>query len=179
MNSSVAALFLSNSVILTIVILHVFGSPRAAWARIILQSTDTEFRYDFKSSQMFRLRRKKEKRNIFQELEKKKETSFRRTTNYIYSHSHISFFFLIFRFAKFMQEDIHATQFSSWKTTSGNPSLPTRYNIPLFYTHVLHIRLAFSRVLALSPSYFSLILVPSTKSICLFTFLLYILPPVF
>jgi len=36
---------------------------------------------------VFRLRRKKEKEIYFKNLKKKKETSFRRTTNYIYAHS--------------------------------------------------------------------------------------------
>lgn len=107
-----------------ICILHVFGSPRAAWARIILQSTDTEFRYDFKSSQVFRLR-KKEKEMYFKNLKKRKKKR-----KHLFGGLHLrtltlhpfpSTFFVSFARKFTRQEhapyDTHAThcQFCSWK----------------------------------------------------------------
>jgi len=121
MNSLVAALFFSISVILTICILHVFGSPRAAQAWIIFQSA--EFRYDFKSSQVFRLRRKKEKEMYFKNLEKKRNIFSAHYKLHLRTTHAPSFFFLFFR------SQIHApstrtlrhTRYSVLflKTTSG------------------------------------------------------------
>lgn len=105
-------------------------------------------------------------------MKKKKETSFRRTTNYIYSHSTFLSFFL-----SFVSQNSCGSTFTLLNSVPENDFwksvvTSTRYNIPLFYTHDLHIRLAFSRVLAL-PIHFSLILVPPSLYQSLFTYLLF------
>lgn len=125
------------------------------------------------------LRRKKEKEMYFKNLkQKKKETSFRRTTNYIYAHSRlVPLPFPFSRSQKFTRQETRTVLSVLFlKTTSGKSAV---HNVPLFFfffTYDLHIFLAFSlsRALATSDSFSSL----STRSIYLFTSLLYILPPV-
>lgn len=130
------------------------------------------FRYDAKCSLTLYKRRKEMYFKTW-----KKKTSFRRTTNYIYAFSR-SFFVSFLSFAKrkkIRARDAHATQFCSWNDF-WNLCRYLCYSllqIPLFYTHDLHICLAFSR----TPP-FSLLLFTSTRSIYLSTIsLLYILPP--
>lgn len=105
----------------------------------------------------FKRRRKKK---CISKLEKKKKTSFRRTTNYIYAFSR-SFFISFLSFAKKDTRPRRARYSVLFLKTTSGISVATYitryYKFPLFYTH-LHICLAFTRtfpfilLLSLSPS---------------------------
>lgn len=144
--SGVAALFFTVSVILTICILHVFGSPRAAWARIILQSTDTEFRYDFKSSQVFSFKKKKRKKEMyFKNLKKKKRKHLFGALQITSTHTHALHPFLpsFLSLAKNTHPTTRTvTQFCSWirllESVVTYSLQRSRYFIRTIYISIYH-----------------------------------------
>lgn len=146
---------------------------------IILQSADTEFRYDFKSSQVFRLRRKKEKEIYFKNLKK--------TGNIFSAHYKLHLRTLTLypslfssRSSNSRAKNTHPTTRTLLSSVLENDLSVVIYSLQrsaIFIRTIYH--LPFFRALSIPAS---LILVPlrlSTRSIYLFTSLLYILSPVF
>lgn len=89
----------------------------------------------------------------FKNLKKRKKKGNIFSADYIYAHSRSIPFLLLFSFlslANSRAKNTHPTTRTLLIVNSvpendfWNPSLPTRYNVPLFYMHNLHIRLAFS-----------------------------------
>lgn len=138
------------------------------------------YRYDFKSSQMFRLRRKKEKKEMyFKKLGEKKGNIFSAHYKLHLLTLHISSFFSPSFARKNPCRRIHSRSYSILfpeKRLLEFVSLPTRYNISATFIRTIYISSILSCPRTLHPflslSLSLLFSFPylSTKSIYLFTF---------
>lgn len=123
-----------------ICILHVFDSPHAPRESGYHSSVGgygVSIWFQVQSSVSFK--KKKRKRNIFQELEKNRKHLFG-ALQITSTHTHALSFSLFFSLVKFTRQehasyDTHATQFCSWKRLVCRYLLVTTFRY--FYTHDL------------------------------------------